>query len=322
VADGEPEPASARVVAGASPEMPNDGITVPWAGVSMDSIVAPAAQLTGLAPLVWTWITAFAPRLLAALVIVACGLLLSRWLRRGIVSVSEHSQRIDPTLRPVLIAAVQYAIFILMIILVLNQLGIETTSLLAVLGAAGLAVGLALQGTLSNIAAGIMLLWLRPFRLGDYIEVNGQAGVVEETGLFVCILRSYDGVRIFAPNSTIWNFSLRNHTRVERRMLAVSVTVARKAADTAAGALAGALAATPGILPTPTPDVFLEQLGDANAMLTCRFWTSHESYGALQRSIVEAVRGKLQGAGIAAEDIQLIARAAPSPTDPTRLIDL
>ena len=115
------------------------------------------------------------------------------------------THRVDPTLRPVAVAAVRYGIFILIVVLLLNQLGIETTTLLTVLGAAGLAIGLALQGTLSNIAAGIMLLWLRPFTIGDYIEVNGQAGFVEETGLFSCILRTFDGARLFAPTSTVWN---------------------------------------------------------------------------------------------------------------------
>ena len=84
----------------------------------------------------------------------------------------------------------RYAVLILVAIGALGQLGIQTTSLLAVIGAAGLAIGLALQGTLSNIAAGIMLLWLRPFHVGDFIEVSGHAGAVEEIGLFVCQLRT------------------------------------------------------------------------------------------------------------------------------------
>ena len=168
----------------------------------METAISTSA-VGSFAALTWSWTVSFAPRVVAAVVIMVVGLMLSRWLRRLIVRITERSGRLDPTLQPVLLAAIQYSLFIVMAILVLNQLGIETTSLLAVLGAAGLAVGLALQGTLSNIAAGIMLLWLRPFKLGDYIEVNGMSGTIEETGLFVCIIRTYDGARIFAPNATI-----------------------------------------------------------------------------------------------------------------------
>ena len=121
----------------------------------METAISTSA-VGSFAALTWSWTVSFAPRVVAAVVIMVVGLMLSRWLRRLIVRITERSGRLDPTLRPVLLAAIQYSLFIVMAILVLNQLGIATTSLLAVLGAAGLAVGLALQGTLSNIAAGII----------------------------------------------------------------------------------------------------------------------------------------------------------------------
>jgi small conductance mechanosensitive channel len=287
----------------------------------MDSVISTSA-VGSFAALAWSWTIVFAPRVVAAVVIVVIGLLLSRWIRRLITGVNKRSKRLDPTLEPVLLAAIQYSIIIVMVLLVLNQLGIQTTSLIALLGAAGLAVGLALQGTLSNIAAGIMLLWLRPFKLGDYIEVNNMSGVIEETGLFVCTIRTYDGARIFAPNSTIWNFSLRNHSRAERRMIAVSVTVAGDGEGASRQALMGAMHASPEALETPSPTVFLDEATDTNATLTCRFWTSHADYGRAQRDVVEALRSGLMTAGVPAEEIQLIARITPAPTDPSRLIDL
>jgi small conductance mechanosensitive channel len=288
-----------------------------------EALASTTTDVGGLAMLAWTWTIAFAPRLIAALVIVVGGLLVSHWLRRAIIGVTNRSQRLDPTLRPVLLAVVQYAIFILMLLLVLNQLGIQTTSLLAVLGAAGLAVGLALQGTLSNIAAGIMLLWLRPFKLGDYIEVNVNLnGIVEETGLFACTLRTYDGMRVFAPNSTLWNVAMRNHTRVARRMLAVSVTVNGDGEGAPRAAMERAMQANGEVLASPPPAIFLDQMTNTTATLTCRFWTSHAHYGATQRSIVTTLRTRLLEAGVKPEDIQKIERVTPSPTDPTRLIDL
>ena len=287
----------------------------------MDPNIA-VAQVDSLAGVAWSWTAVFAPRVMAAAIIIVGGLFLSYWLQRLLARAAARTRRFDPTLLPVLMAVIRYSIIILMVLLVLNQLGIQTTSLIALLGAAGLALGLALQGTLSNIAAGIMLLWLRPFKLGDYIEVNGQAGVVEETGLFVCILRTYDGARLFAPNSTIWNYALRNHTRVDRRMLAVSITVAGEGRERTADALKAVMQDDPAILRQPAPVIFLDQLTDSGVTLTCRFWTAHLHYGAMQRSIGDILRRRLIEAGIAPTDLKLIARVTPPPADPRRLIDL
>jgi small conductance mechanosensitive channel len=259
---------------------------------------------------------------LAAAVIAVGGLLLSYWLQRLLADAATRSRRFDPTLEPVLLALVRYTIVILIVLLVLNQLGIQTTSLLAVLGAAGLALGLALQGTLSNIAAGIMLLWLRPFRIGDYIEVNGTSGRVEETGLFACIVRTYDGARLFAPNSTLWNFALRNDTAAQQRMLAVNVTVAGDGGGVVRSTLEEALRNDSTILKDPAPQIFLDSMGAGNATLTCLFWTASSNYGRMQRTVATGLREKLLAGGLAPNAIQGIIRTTPAPADPTRFIDL
>lgn len=287
----------------------------------MNNLLAAQPEIGGIATLAWSWAAAFAPRLAAAVVILVLGIYLSRWTRRGLDRATRGRRRIDQTLRPVLLTAVQYGIFILVMVLVLNQLGFETTSLLAVLGAAGLAVGLALQGTLSNIAAGIMLLWLRPFEIGDYIEVNGISGVVEETGLFSCVVRTFDGARLFAPNSTIWNFALKNHTRAPRRLLAINVAVTGDG-SVAAAALKAALQGDDRVLADPPAEVFTDSLTAAGTVLSCRFWTAHTAYGALQRTIVDELRGKLMAAGMPPDAIQSISRVVPPPADPTRFIDI
>jgi small conductance mechanosensitive channel len=125
------------------------------------------------------------PRLVAAVLILVIGTIVARWVSRAVYEISQRTTHIDPTLRPVLASMIRYAVLILVLIVALSQVGIQTASLLAVVGAAGLAIGLALQGTLSNFAAGLMLLWLRPFRIGDFIEVGAIAGTVREMGLFV-----------------------------------------------------------------------------------------------------------------------------------------
>src|SRR5713101_1574527 len=148
-------------------------------------------HLDRFADLAWAWMAAFLPHLIAAVIILVLGAVLARWVSRAVDDLSQRMTQIDPTLR-------------------------------AVVGAAGLAIGLALQGTLSNIAAGLMLLWLRPFRIGDFIEVDGGVGgTVREIGLFATQLETFDGVFLFAPNAVIWNKALKNHTRNAGRLVSV-----------------------------------------------------------------------------------------------------
>src|SRR5688500_12445793 len=147
-------------------------------------------QLSALAAMVWAWSLAFLPRLGAALVILIVGVLLAGWAAGLVRRTVPRSSYIDVTAEPILATAARYAVLILVLVAVLGQLGVQTASLLAVLGAAGLAIGLALQGTLQNIAAGIMLIYLRPFRVGDYIETAAVAGTVREIGLFVTYLET------------------------------------------------------------------------------------------------------------------------------------
>jgi small conductance mechanosensitive channel len=151
------------------------------------------------ADVTWSWAIAFLPRFIAAIAVLILGSILARWVSRTVFNIVRRTTHIDATLHPVLASVVQYALLILVFLVALNEVGVQTASLLAVLGAAGLAIGLALQGTLSNIAAGLMLLWLRPFRIGDFIEVNGMAGTVREIGLFVCHLETFDGIFLSRP---------------------------------------------------------------------------------------------------------------------------
>jgi small conductance mechanosensitive channel len=170
-------------------------------------------KLTHVADIAYVWLVAFTPQLALAILILLLGTAGARWSAALVRRLMLGSGRVDPTIVPVLAAVLRYSILILVVVATLSQLGVQTASLLAVLGAAGLAIGLALQGTLTNIAAGIMLLWLRPFRIGDFIEVNAISGTVKEIGLFVCELETADGIYLFAPNSAIWNSPLKNHSR-------------------------------------------------------------------------------------------------------------
>ncbi|HEX4192207.1 MAG TPA: mechanosensitive ion channel domain-containing protein [Stellaceae bacterium] len=269
----------------------------------------------------WTWTAAFLPRFVAAILILIVGSIIARWLSRAIFNVTARTAHIDATVRPILAAIVRYSILILVFIAALSQIGVQTASLFAVLGAAGIAIGLALQGTLSNIAAGLMLLWLRPFRIGDFIEVNGMAGTVREIGLFVCHLETFDGIFLFAPNATIWNQALRNHTRNAGRLVSVDITIPAKAdIERARDILLAMVKRDQRVLKTPQPRVFIESLTGAGLMLNLRVWANHENVGELQRVIIEETKRELEAAGIETLQPQQVVRVIPPDSDPSRLL--
>ena len=137
---------------------------------------------------------------LGAIAILIGGWLIAGWLEKGVDRSLGRVSHMDPTLRPFIASLVRYGILILTVIIVLGQFGVQTASIIAILGAAGLAIGLALQGTLQNIAAGIMLLFLRPFQVGDFISTSSASGVVKEIGLFATEFETLDGLYLLAPN--------------------------------------------------------------------------------------------------------------------------
>jgi len=163
-------------------------------------------------------------RLVAACVILVLGWILATTMKRWVLAGLSHLP-VDLTLKPLLASLTRYVILIVTVVLVLGQFGVQTTSLIALLGAAGLAVGLALQGTLSNVASGVMLLVLRPFRVGHFVEVAGQAGTVREIGLFTTLLTTRDLVYVSIPNSAIFGSIAINYTREPLRRVEFRVPV-------------------------------------------------------------------------------------------------
>jgi len=178
-----------------------------------------------------------------------------------------------------------------------------------------------LQGTLSNFAAGLMLLWLRPFRIGDFIEVGAIAGTVREMGLFACHLETFDGMFLFAPNSAIWNNPLKNHTSNAGRLVSIDVTVSSNAdIDRARDILVAMAERDTRVLKAPPQHVFVESLTGAGLLLNLRIWASHDDVGELQRTIVEQAMYELEAAGIEALQPQQVVRIIPPDSDPSRLL--
>ncbi len=276
-------------------------------------------QLSALATMVWAWSLSFLPRLVAGLLILIAGVLVAGWVSRIVRRVAARTTRIDPTVEPILGTVVRYGVLILFLIAGLAQLGVQTASLLAVLGAAGLAVGLALQGTLQNIAAGIMLIYLRPFEAGDYIETPTVSGTVREIGLFATHLDTGDGLFFFAPNSEIWNKPLKNHSRNPRRQMTLQIGIDYGADPAQARRILLEMAASePRLLTDPAPVVYVERYSDSAIIVSFQAWAPNASFWDVQRTLMEEAKRRLEDGGIKIPSPQRIFVMAPSEEERAR----
>jgi small conductance mechanosensitive channel len=264
----------------------------------MELAQAPA-QLGALAAMMWTWTVDFLPRFGGAILIILVGFLVASWASRAISKMLGTTERVDDTLKPIIRAVIRYAILIIVIVAALGQLGVQTASILAALGAIGLAIGLALQGTLSNIAAGIMLLWLRPFEVGDYIETGTQSGTVVELGLFATQLKTWDGIYKFVPNSGLWNTTLTNYTRNPTRLVLLEFGIAYDD-DIAEGrrVLKEMADAHPDVLDDPAPVVVPLTLGDSSVVLQLRAWAPNPIFWDVRWALTEDGKKRLEAAGL------------------------
>jgi small conductance mechanosensitive channel len=243
----------------------------------------------------WDALSAFAMRLVAAVAILWIGW----WVARRIGRWFAGQGSIDATLRPIVRDSAKWGVRIVALIGALSQLGIQTASIVAVLGAAGLAIGLALQGTLQNIAAGIMLLLLRPFKVGDYIDGgNGNvAGTVEEVNLFTTRLTKPDGICEFVPNSALWSNSIRNYSRNPTRRLDLEVEVSvRDDVNRAIDALRTLADADPRVMREPAPQVMVSRFDDSTAVLNIRVWAKTDVFWDMRWDLSRKVRQTLNDA--------------------------
>jgi small conductance mechanosensitive channel len=215
-------------------------------------------------------------------------------------------KRVDPTLTPILASIARYAGLILTFVVALGQFGIQTTSIIAVLGAAGLAVGLALQGTLSNVAAGIMLLLLRPFGVGDWIEANGISGTVQEIGLFSTQIDTFENVYISVPNSSIWSSIIINHSRHKVRRMDIDIGIAYEAnLDEAEKALM-ALCADKRVHKEPAPQFLVVAYGDSAITVRLRLYADYSQYFQLNWDLNRRLKEALEAHNIEIPFPQLV----------------
>ncbi len=236
--------------------------------------------------------------LLAALILII-GLLVANKVSSIICKAGEQYENLDDTLFRFLGSLGKYIIIAFVIIAVLNRFGVQTASIVALLGAAGLAVGLALQGTLTNLAAGVMLLLFRPYKVGDFIEAADRFGNVKEIDLFTTILQTFDNQQIIIPNSQIWGNQIINHSHHSVRGVDMHFGVAYKEnTDDVRAIITQVLDNHPHILKDPTPFVEVETLNDSSVDFLVRPFCMGEHYFDILYSVPEEIKKALDDKGI------------------------
>lgn len=236
---------------------------------------------------------------LSALVLVVLGWTAAGWAQRGVRRGLGRVERMDATLTAVIAGTVRYFILITVVVMVLGRFGVQTASILAALGALGIAVGLALQGSLANIASGVMLLFLRPFAVGDYVNANGHEGTVDEIGLFTTEMTTYDGIYQSVPNAGLWGGRIINYTRHPTRRHDIIVGIHyHDDIDQAQRVLLDVLAADERVHAEPAPEVLVRELGESSVKLGMRFWTQADSYWPANFELRKQAKVALERNGI------------------------
>jgi small conductance mechanosensitive channel len=234
----------------------------------------------------------------AGTLILVVGWIAATWAKR-LTTRGLGRLPLDPTLKPLVASLIRYVILVFTFILVLGQFGVQTTSLIALLGAAGLAVGLALQGTLSNVAAGVMLLLLRPFRVGQFVQVASVSGTVTEIGLFTTLLTTRDLVYVSVPNSAIFSNVITNYTREPLRRINFTLPVDFvNDLDKVEKTIMDALVANSYVLKAPEPWVGVSEIQEYAVQIFVRCYIRSEDYWKALPSIQKGVKTALDRAGI------------------------
>ena len=245
------------------------------------------------------FIAGLAGDILSVVLIVVLGFVLSGWVRRRIVAIGGRNKHLDVTLFNFLGNIVRYLILAFAALFVLNTFGIQTTSLVALIGAAGLAIGLALQGTLSNVAAGVMIILFRPIKIGDFVQVSGVSGTVKDISLNYTELADAGNVQVIVPNAQVWgntiiNFSV-NQTRRAEWIFGVGYGADLKLAEQV---IRDTILNDPRSLTDPAPFLQVNNLGDFSVDFLCRVWVKSSDYFQYQADMKRQVKEALDGAGI------------------------
>lgn len=266
------------------------------------AILAPAGKPSQAADRLFDWSEMHWSTVLAnwaiAAIIVLLGYWLAKWVSRMVYRALARSH-VEHTLAGFLRNVTYAVLMVVVFVAALQKIGVPTTSVLAVVGAAGLAVGLALKDSLSNIASGVMLIVLRPFRDGDHVLAAGQEGTVEEVRIFQTRLRTFDNRVIVLPNSMVTTAPIVNFTAKPQRRIDIAVGVGYDDDLKQARAILLKIATdNPRVLKQPEPFVQVTQLAESSVNLTLFAWAATTDFGSVKSELTEAVRTEIIGHGL------------------------
>lgn len=255
----------------------------------------------------------YLPHLAGALAVLVIGAILARLLSKAADRALSNADRLEPTVAKFLSNIIKYALWVVVAVTVLTQFGVQTTSIIAALGGLALAVGLALQGTLSNVAAGVMILIQRPFRVGEAITAGTVTGVAQGIGLFTTEILQHDGLYVMVPNNELWNKPIINFSRMPTRRFELLVGIGYS--DSIEQAREELLALATGderVLAEPEPVVFVSALADSAVTIGMRVWCKTDDYLGLSWALTEAAKVRFAEVGITIPFPQREVRTIPA----------
>lgn len=242
-------------------------------------------------------ITAYGLKVIGAIAVLIVGRMIAGGIRRGVTRVMTN-RGIDATLVPFIAGMVYWLVMAMVVVAVLQAFGVNAAGLVAVLGAAGLAVGLALQGTLANFASGVMLLIFRPFGVGDLIDAGGTEGIVESIGLFATTLNSLDNVRIVVPNGEVYGKTIKNYSANDLRRVDLVMGVSYDDdLGVAKDAITRIVTADPRVLADPAPDIEVIELGGSSVDFVVRPWVKTDDYWPARFALTRALKEGIEASG-------------------------
>jgi small conductance mechanosensitive channel len=251
---------------------------------------------------IWNTITAwsmdFGKRLLIAILVLIVGRLVIKWVIK-LMTKSKFAAKNDKTVTTVLSHFVSAALYVLLVVIIIGILGIPTASVITVIASAGVAIGLALQGALSNIAGGIMILVLRPFRVGDYVELAGKSGTVSDVGIFYTTLTTPDNKMITIPNGTVMGTEIVNYSVKDTRRVDLVFNVAYGTdVDKVRSILLEEAGKHPLTLDDPAPFARLTKQSESSLDFTLRVWVNAGDYWTVNFDLLETLNNRFEKEGI------------------------
>ncbi|MBN1758286.1 MAG: mechanosensitive ion channel [Chitinispirillaceae bacterium] len=242
--------------------------------------------------------TSYGMKIVGAVLILIAGRIVAG-IVRTVAKKAAKKTKADTTITVFLGNIAYILVMVFAVIAAVNRLGVQTTSFVAILGAAGLAVGLAFQGSLSNFASGFLMVIFRPFKVGDYVQAGGVAGTVKEIHVFTTTLTTPDNIRIIVPNSKITGDNITNYTAEEKRRIDLTVGVSYgDDLDKVTKVLKDVVTGFPGVLADPEPQIAVSEMADSSVNFVVRPWSKTGDYWTVRFGVTEAIKKRLDKEGI------------------------